>query len=126
MRALPTPSTNDGPGFHTNIPVNELIEHDTRAVEASIINSAPPVAKIEDGVTHKTRSTPTDPNSGIRPTEVRRPAHEGLEATSRQIEPGEKTQMSPSGLCPTRSEADRVISTFSFDPNLEPNLQNLH
>ena len=25
-----------------------------------------------------------------RPTEVRRPAHEGLEATPRQIEPGEK------------------------------------
>ena len=29
-----------------------------------------------------------------RPTEVRRPAHKGLEAASRQIEPGEKTQMS--------------------------------
>ena len=34
--------------------------------------------------------------------------------------------MSPSALCPTRSEVDRVISTFSFDPILEPSPQNLH
>ena len=34
--------------------------------------------------------------------------------------------MSPNGLCSTRSEADRVISTFSFDPNREPCPQNLH
>ena len=34
--------------------------------------------------------------------------------------------MSPSGLCPTHLEADRVISTFSFDPNLEPTPQNPH
>ena len=53
-------------------------------------------------------------------TRVRRPAHEGLEATTCRIELGEKTYMSPSGLCPTRSEVDRVISTFLFDPNLEP------
>ena len=35
-------------------------------------------------------------------------------------------QMSPSGFRLTRLEADRVISTFSFDPNLEPSPQNLH
>ena len=34
--------------------------------------------------------------------------------------------MSPSGPRPIRFEADRVISTFSFDPNLEPCPQNLH
>ena len=34
--------------------------------------------------------------------------------------------MSPSGLHPTLLEADRIISTFSFDPNLEPSPQNLH
>ena len=34
--------------------------------------------------------------------------------------------MSPSGSRPICSEADRVISTFSFDPNLEPCPQNLH
>ena len=33
---------------------------------------------------------------------------------------------SPSGLCPTHSEADRVISTFSFDPYLKSSPQNLH
>ena len=34
--------------------------------------------------------------------------------------------MSPSGICPTHLEADKVISTFSFDPNLELIPQNLH
>ena len=29
MRALPTPSANDGSRFHTNIPVSELIERNT-------------------------------------------------------------------------------------------------
>ena len=41
-----------------NIPVIELIERDTRAVEASAISSAPLVAETEDGVTRKTRPTP--------------------------------------------------------------------
>ena len=48
MRALLTPSVNDGP--HMNVPVSELIEHDTRAIEASVVNSAPPVVETEDGV----------------------------------------------------------------------------
>ena len=61
MRALPTLSANDGPGFHTNIPISELIEHDTRAVEASVINSAPLVTETEDGVTRETRPTPIRP-----------------------------------------------------------------
>ena len=60
-RALPTPSAKDGPGFHMNIPVSELIERDTRAVEASVANSDPPVAETEDGVTCKTRPTPIRP-----------------------------------------------------------------
>ena len=34
--------------------------------------------------------------------------------------------MSTSGLCPTHLEVDRVISTFSFDPDLEPCPQILH
>ena len=92
---------NDGPGFHSNMPVSKLVERDTRAIEASVIGSTPLVAETTDGVTHKTRPTPTKPNGarglelpdpdlGIRSTEVRRPAHEGLEVTPRQIEPGEK------------------------------------
>ena len=34
--------------------------------------------------------------------------------------------MSLNNLRLTCSEADRVISTFSFDPNLKPSPQNLH
>ena len=35
-------------------------------------------------------------------------------------------QMSPNDPRSIRSEVDRVISTFSFDPDLEPCPQNLH
>ena len=61
LRALLTPSANDGPGFHTNIPVSELIERDTRAIEASVVYSAPLIAKIEDGVMREIRPTPIRP-----------------------------------------------------------------
>ena len=72
---------NDGPRFHSNMPVSELTEHVTRAIEASDVSSTPLDAETTDGVTHKTRSTPTepdrawglgppDPDSGIRPIEV--------------------------------------------------------
>ena len=130
------PVMNDGPEFHSNIPVSMLAERDTRAIEASVVSSAPPVMETVDGVMHEIWLTSTEPNRarGLEPpdsslriqlTEVRRLAHEGLEAASRRIEPGEKTQMSPSDLCLTCLEVDRVISTFSFDPNLEPSPQNL-
>ena len=41
------PITNDGPRFHSIIPVSELIERVTRAraIEASDISSAPPVVR---------------------------------------------------------------------------------
>jgi hypothetical protein len=61
MRALSTLSVNDGPGFYTNIPVSELIERNTRAIEASVINLAPPVVETEDGVMHETRPAPIRP-----------------------------------------------------------------
>ena len=75
------PITNDGPGFHSNMPASELTEHVIRAIEASDISSAPPVAETVDRVTHGTRPTPTepngargleppDPNSGIQLTDV--------------------------------------------------------
>ena len=96
------PIMNDRPGFHSNMPVSELTNHDTRAIEASVVSSAPPVTETENGVTHEIRLTPTkpnrargleppDPSSGIQLTGVRRPACEGLEAASRRTEPGEKT-----------------------------------
>ena len=52
------PVMNDGPGFHSNVPVSELTERVTRAIEASDISSAPPIVETVDGVTHKTRPTP--------------------------------------------------------------------
>ena len=58
QRALPTPSANDGPGFHTNVPVSELIEHDTRAIEASVVNSAPLAAETKDGVARENTADP--------------------------------------------------------------------
>ena len=47
-------ATNDGPRFHSDMPVSELAERDTRAIKASVISSTPPVAKTVDGVTRKT------------------------------------------------------------------------
>ena len=43
---------------------------------------------------------PPHPKLGLQLTGVQRLAHEGPEATSRRTKLGEKTQMSPSGLCP--------------------------
>ena len=45
------PITNDGPGFHSDMPVSELTEHVTRAIEASDVSSTPPVAETMDGAT---------------------------------------------------------------------------
>ena len=39
------PITNDGPGFHSNVPVSELTERVTRAIEASDVSSAPPFVR---------------------------------------------------------------------------------
>ena len=39
------PITNDGPGFHSNVPISELTERVTRAIEASDVSSAPPVVR---------------------------------------------------------------------------------
>ena len=50
--------TNDGPGFHLDVPVIKLIERVTRAIEASDVSSTPPVAETADGVMHETRPTP--------------------------------------------------------------------
>ena len=57
MRALPTPSANDGSGFHTNISISELIERDTRAIEASVVYSDAPIVKVEDKVTREIQPT---------------------------------------------------------------------
>ena len=69
MRAMLTLSVDDGPGFHSNMPVRELTERDTRAIEASVVISAPLVAETMDGVTHEIWPTPTNPNGarGLKP-----------------------------------------------------------
>ena len=61
MRALPTLSADDRPKFHLNMPVSELTKRDTRAIEASVISSAPPIAQTEDEETREIRSTPIRP-----------------------------------------------------------------
>ena len=52
------PVMNDGPRFHSDIPVSELTERDTRAIEASDVSSTPPVAETADGVTITKTSRP--------------------------------------------------------------------
>ena len=73
MRALPTLSVDDGPGFHSNMPVSELTERDTRAIEASVLSSAPLVAETEVRVTRETRPTPIKPQGarGLEPLDLR-------------------------------------------------------
>ena len=94
MRAMLTPSVDDGSRFHLNMSVSKLTERGTQAIEASVVSSAPLVVETEDRVTHETWLTPTDPhgarglkppdpNSGIHLTGVRRLAHEGPKAASR-------------------------------------------
>jgi len=53
------PITNDGPGFHSDMPVSELTECDTRAIKASDVSSTPPVAETTDGVTITKMSQPS-------------------------------------------------------------------
>ena len=85
MRAMPTPSANDGPGFHSDMPVSELIEYNTRAIEASVISLAPLVVETEDGVAHETWSTPIETHwaRGLEPPDLKS-GDQGLKADSRR------------------------------------------
>ena len=60
------PIMNDRSRLNSGIPVSEFIERDTRAIEASVVSSTPPVAETMNGVTHKTRPTSTEPNGARR------------------------------------------------------------
>ena len=53
------PVMNDGPRFHLNIPVSELTERITQAIEASDVSSTPPIVKTVDGVTITKTSRPS-------------------------------------------------------------------
>ena len=53
------PVMNDELGFHSDMPVSELTEHITRAIEASDVNSTPPVVETVDGATITKTSRPS-------------------------------------------------------------------
>ena len=53
------PLMNNGPGFHSNMPISELTECVTRAIEASDISSTPPVVETTDGATITKTSRPS-------------------------------------------------------------------
>ena len=53
------PVTNDGPGFHSNMPISELAERVTRAIEASDVSSTPLVVETTDGATITKMSQPS-------------------------------------------------------------------
>ena len=56
------PITNDGHGFHSDMPVSKLTEPTTRAIEASGVSSTPLVAETADRVTQEImRPTLTGP-----------------------------------------------------------------
>ena len=50
---------NDKPGFHSNMPVSELTECITLAIEASDVSSTPLVAETADGVMITKTSRPS-------------------------------------------------------------------
>ena len=52
------PITNDGPRFHSDMPVSELTERITRDIEASDVSSTPLVTKTTDGATITKTSRP--------------------------------------------------------------------
>ena len=54
---------------HSDVPISKLAECDTQAIEASVISSAPPVAKTMDGVTYETWLNPTETHEaqGLEP-----------------------------------------------------------
>ena len=49
---------NDGPGFHSNMPVSKLTERITRAIEASGVSSTPLVVETADRATITKTSRP--------------------------------------------------------------------
>ena len=53
------PIMNDGPKFHSIIPISELTECVTQAIEASDVSSTRPVAKTADGATLTKTSRPS-------------------------------------------------------------------
>ena len=53
------PVMNNGPEFHSDMPISKLTEHVTRVIEASDVSSTPLVAETTDGVTIIKMSQPS-------------------------------------------------------------------
>ena len=53
------PVMNDGPRFHSNMPVSELAERVTRSIDANDVSSTPSVAKTADGAMITKTSRPS-------------------------------------------------------------------
>ena len=60
------PVTNDGPGFHSNMPISELTERVTRAIGTSDVSSTPSVAETLDRVTITKMNQPLDRTPAMR------------------------------------------------------------
>ena len=98
------PITNDGPGFHSNVPVSELTERVTQAIKASDVSVAPLVAETMDGVTHKTQPTPIEPNGaqGFRtPNTSTRPRLRPAPNIRDSDSPGPSMRLTPRSATPT-------------------------
>ena len=62
------PIMNDGPGFHSIIPVSELTERVTRAraIEASDVSLAPPIARNRRQGNAQNSTDPCQTQAGLR------------------------------------------------------------
>ena len=60
------PIMNDGPRFNSNMPISELTERVTRAIEASDISSAPLVARNHGRGNTQNSTDPYQSPTGLR------------------------------------------------------------
>ena len=60
------PVMNDGPEFHSNVPVSELTERVTRAIEASDVSSVPPVVRTHGQGNSQNSTNPYQAQWGSR------------------------------------------------------------
>ena len=64
------PVMNDGPRFHSIIPISELTERVTRAIEASDVSSAPPVVRNCGWGNAQNSTDPYQSPTGLRPQDT--------------------------------------------------------
>jgi len=60
------PVINDRPRFHLNVPISELTERVTRAIEASDVSSAPPVVRNHRWGNAQNSTDPYQSPTGLR------------------------------------------------------------